>query len=77
MIKGEGKKIEYEDSEATAKECKKDIKQGPFDVARFVFQPNKSINERIGYFFEDYSLIPKFNFENYPSVRPYKAANNR
>ena len=36
-----GKKVEYEDSQSAAKDCKKDIKQGPFDVARFVFQPGK------------------------------------
>ena len=57
-----GKKVEYEDSQSAAKDCKKDIKQGPFDVARFVFQPGKTINENVQYFFEDYRFCGFFRF---------------
>ena len=62
----------------TATECKKDLKLGVFDVARMVFQESKdSVNDKISLFFEDYSLIPKFNFENYHQVRPFKHSNKR
>ena len=58
-------------SKSTADGCKKDLKHGPFDVARMIFQRAKNpIPEKIGLFFEDYSLIPKFTFENYPSINP-------
>jgi len=72
------KKLEYDDVQGTAKECKKDLKLGVFDVARMVFQESKdSVNDKISLFFEDYSLIPKFNFENYHQVRPFKQSNKR
>lgn len=72
-------KLEYDDVKKTATECKKDLKLGVFDVARMVFQESKvdCVNEKISLFFEDYSLIPKFNFENYHQVKPFKHSNKR
>ena len=34
MASNNNGKVEYEDTESVAKECKKDLKHGPFDVAR-------------------------------------------
>ena len=68
----------YPIGKESAKECKKDLKLGVFDVARMVFQESKdSVNDKISLFFEDYSLIPKFNYENYHQVKPFKHTNRR
>lgn len=52
----------------------KDTKMNPFEALKQIFtgDPNKSrnMNEKMEYFFTDYSLIPLLVQENYLSVRP-------
>lgn len=53
----------------------KDLDLGPFDVAPKLLSFNrnvnpKSLNERLEYFFVDYSMMPAFIHENYLRVTP-------
>ena len=52
----------------------KDTKMNPFEALKQIFtgDPNKArnMNEKMEYFFTDYSLIPLLVQENYLSVRP-------
>ncbi|CAH8510180.1 unnamed protein product [Dicrocoelium dendriticum] len=64
--------------------AQKDLHLGAFDVIRKVFTlefsgPNggpASINDSLGLFFQDYSLIPLFVQENYLNVKPRAAQND-
>ena len=78
----QGKKIEYEDAKPMAESVKKDLHHGPFDVLRMIFssdrsKPSPDVIGKQELFFQDYSLMPKFVFENYTSIRPFNNTDNR
>jgi hypothetical protein len=63
-----------------AESVKKDLHYGPFDVLRMIFAADKSkpspdVYGKHELFFQDYNMSPKFVFENYVSIKPFKAPN--
>ncbi|XP_041465864.1 replication factor C subunit 1-like [Lytechinus variegatus] len=68
------KKMDAQQMNIDAKNAKKDLKLGPWDVARQVFSSKDlktmSFNEKMDLFFHDYSIAGLFVQENYLSVIP-------
>uniref|UniRef100_UPI00358E64FA replication factor C subunit 1 n=1 Tax=Myxine glutinosa TaxID=7769 RepID=UPI00358E64FA len=81
MWSAANKTLNYDEVKVDANKAKKDIKLGPFDVARKVFVADEetrkmSLNDKSDLFFNDYSLAPLFVYENYLHVRPHAAGGN-
>ncbi|XP_065554953.1 replication factor C subunit 1 isoform X2 [Lathamus discolor] len=75
------KSLTYDEAKTDASRAKKDIKLGPFDVARKVFAAGgeasrMSLIDKLDLFFHDYSLAPLFVQENYVHVKPAAAGGN-
>ncbi|XP_014353333.1 replication factor C subunit 1 isoform X1 [Latimeria chalumnae] len=75
------KALTYDQAKADASKAKKDIKMGPFDVARKVFAAGEetahmTLVDKLDLFFHDYSLAPLFVQENYLHVKPAAAGGN-
>ncbi|XP_036618227.1 replication factor C subunit 1 [Trichosurus vulpecula] len=74
----ESKALTYDQAKADSSRAKKDIKLGPFDVARKVFAAGEetahmSLVDKSDLFFHDYSIAPLFVQENYLHVKPAAA----
>ncbi|XP_020847263.1 replication factor C subunit 1 isoform X2 [Phascolarctos cinereus] len=74
----ESKALTYDQAKADSNRAKKDIKLGPFDVARKVFAAGEetahmSLMDKCDLFFHDYSIAPLFVQENYLHVKPAAA----
>ncbi|XP_054993580.1 replication factor C subunit 1 [Sorex araneus] len=74
----ETKALTYDQAKADSHRAKKDIKLGPFDVARKVFAAGEetahmSLVDKSDLFFHDYSIAPLFVQENYVHVKPVAA----
>ncbi|XP_076992731.1 replication factor C subunit 1 isoform X2 [Tamandua tetradactyla] len=72
------KALTYDQAKADSNRAKKDIKLGPFDVARKVFvvgeeTAHMSLVDKSDLFFHDYSIAPLFVQENYIHVKPVAA----
>ncbi|XP_008067971.1 replication factor C subunit 1 isoform X2 [Carlito syrichta] len=72
------KALTYDQAKADSHRAKKDIKLGPFDVARKVFAAGEetahmSLVDKSDLFFHDYSIAPLFVQENYIHVKPAAA----
>ncbi|KAM5271711.1 replication factor C subunit 1 [Ctenodactylus gundi] len=72
------KALTYDQAKADSHRAKKDIKMGPFDVARKVFVAGEetahmSLVDKSDLFFHDYSIAPLFVQENYLHVKPVAA----
>ncbi|XP_069868562.1 replication factor C subunit 1 isoform X1 [Dipodomys merriami] len=72
------KALTYDQAKADSHRAKKDIKMGPFDVARKVFAAGEetahmSLMDKSDLFFHDYSIAPLFVQENYLHVKPVAA----
>ncbi|XP_004475508.1 replication factor C subunit 1 isoform X3 [Dasypus novemcinctus] len=72
------KALTYDQAKADSNRAKKDIKLGPFDVARKVFVAGEetahmSLMDKSDLFFHDYSIAPLFVQENYIHVKPIAA----
>ncbi|XP_037685534.1 replication factor C subunit 1 isoform X2 [Choloepus didactylus] len=72
------KALTYDQAKADSSRAKKDIKLGPFDVARKVFVAGEetahmSLVDKSDLFFHDYSIAPLFVQENYIHVKPVAA----
>uniref|UniRef100_A0A8D2BE14 Replication factor C subunit 1 n=1 Tax=Sciurus vulgaris TaxID=55149 RepID=A0A8D2BE14_SCIVU len=72
------KALTYDQAKADSHRAKKDIKLGPFDVARKVFAVGEetshmSLMDKSDLFFHDYSIAPLFVQENYVHVKPVAA----
>ncbi|XP_036187392.1 replication factor C subunit 1 isoform X5 [Myotis myotis] len=72
------KALTYDQAKADSQRAKKDIKLGPFDVARKVFAAGEetahmSLVDKSDLFFHDYSIAPLFVQENYVHVKPVAA----
>ncbi|XP_024907546.1 replication factor C subunit 1 isoform X2 [Pteropus alecto] len=72
------KALTYDQAKADSHRAKKDIKLGPFDVARKVFATGEetahmSLVDKSDLFFHDYSIAPLFVQENYLHVKPVAA----
>ncbi|XP_045406496.1 replication factor C subunit 1 isoform X2 [Lemur catta] len=72
------KALTYDQAKADSHRAKKDIKLGPFDVARRVFAAGEetahmSLMDKSDLFFHDYSIAPLFVQENYLHVKPVAA----
>ncbi|XP_053433501.1 replication factor C subunit 1 isoform X2 [Nycticebus coucang] len=72
------KALTYDQAKADSHRAKKDIKLGPFDVARKVFAAGEdtahmSLMDKSDLFFHDYSIAPLFVQENYLHVKPIAA----
>ncbi|XP_021104261.1 replication factor C subunit 1 isoform X3 [Heterocephalus glaber] len=72
------KALTYDQAKADSHRAKKDIKLGPFDVARKVFAAGEetahmSLMDKSDLFFHDYSIAPLFVQENYLHVKPVAA----
>ncbi|XP_077157827.1 replication factor C subunit 1 isoform X2 [Paroedura picta] len=72
------KALTYDSVKEDASKARKDIKLGPFDVARKVFATGEetsrmSLIDKSDLFFHDYSLAPLFVQENYIHVKPAAA----
>ncbi|KAG1956767.1 replication factor C subunit 1 [Pimephales promelas] len=81
MWSAKDKVMTYDQAKADAKNAKKDMKLGPFDVCRKVFASGEetahmSLIDKSDLFFHDYSLAPLFVQENYLHVRPAAAGGN-
>lgn len=75
------KALTYDEAKSSAKNARKDIKMGPFDVARKVFVSGEetahmTLVDKSDLFFHDYSLAPLFVQENYVHVKPAAAGGN-
>ncbi|XP_053314342.1 replication factor C subunit 1 [Spea bombifrons] len=75
------KSLSYDEAKSSAKNAKKDIKVGPFDVVRKVFSSGEetahmTLIDKSDLFFHDYSLAPLFVQENYVHVKPAAAGGN-
>ncbi|KAJ8336026.1 hypothetical protein SKAU_G00393690 [Synaphobranchus kaupii] len=75
------KVMTYDQVKADAKNARKDLKMGPFDVCRKVFTTGEetahmSLIDKSDLFFHDYSLAPLFVQENYLHVWPAAAGGN-
>ncbi|KAM6220875.1 replication factor C subunit 1 [Rhynchocyon petersi] len=74
----QSKALTYDQAKADSNRAKKDIKLGPFDVARKVFAAGEdtahmSLVDKLELFFHDYSIAPLFVQENYVHVKPVAA----
>lgn len=74
----QSKALTYDQAKADSQRAKKDIKLGPFDVARKVFAAGEetahmSLVDKSDLFFHDYSIAPLFVQENYIHVKPVAA----
>ncbi|XP_074131839.1 replication factor C subunit 1 [Sminthopsis crassicaudata] len=74
----ESKALTYDQAKADSSRAKKDIKLGPFDVARKVFAAGEetahmTLMDKSDLFFHDYSIAPLFVQENYLHVKPAAA----
>ncbi|XP_052590952.1 replication factor C subunit 1 isoform X1 [Peromyscus californicus insignis] len=74
----QSKALTYDQAKADSQRAKKDIKLGPFDVARKVFAAGEetahmSLMDKSDLFFHDYSIAPLFVQENYLHVKPVAA----
>uniref|UniRef100_A0A8C5KRM4 Replication factor C subunit 1 n=1 Tax=Jaculus jaculus TaxID=51337 RepID=A0A8C5KRM4_JACJA len=72
------KALTYDQAKAESHRAKKDLKLGPFDVARKVFAAgdetaHMSLMDKSDLFFHDYSIAPLFVQENYVHVKPVAA----
>uniref|UniRef100_A0A8C6W4A1 Replication factor C subunit 1 n=1 Tax=Nannospalax galili TaxID=1026970 RepID=A0A8C6W4A1_NANGA len=72
------KALTYDQAKADSQRARKDIKLGPFDVARKVFAAGEetghmSLMDKSDLFFHDYSIAPLFVQENYLHVKPVAA----
>ncbi|KAM7155681.1 replication factor C subunit 1 isoform 1-T1 [Molossus nigricans] len=72
------KALTYDQAKADSQRARKDIKLGPFDVARKVFAAGEetahmSLVDKSDLFFYDYSIAPLFVQENYIHVKPAAA----
>ncbi|XP_027982404.1 replication factor C subunit 1 isoform X2 [Eumetopias jubatus] len=72
------KALTYDQAKADSHRAKKDIRLGPFDVARKVFAAGEetahmSLVDKSDLFFHDYSIAPLFVQENYIHVKPVAA----
>ncbi|XP_022361798.1 replication factor C subunit 1 isoform X2 [Enhydra lutris kenyoni] len=72
------KALTYDQAKADSHRAKKDIRLGPFDVARKVFAAGEetahmSLMDKSDLFFHDYSIAPLFVQENYVHVKPVAA----
>ncbi|XP_030643880.1 replication factor C subunit 1 isoform X2 [Chanos chanos] len=81
MWSAKDKVMTYDQAKADAKNARKDMKLGPFDVCRKVFASGEetahmSLIDKSDLFFHDYSLAPLFVQENYVHVRPAAAGGN-
>eukprot|EP00118_Oscarella_pearsei_P009267 m.52473 g.52473 ORF g.52473 m.52473 type:complete len:919 (+) comp34211_c0_seq2:32-2788(+) len=79
MWSASGKSVSFEDAKGEAQKSKKQLKVTPFEACRLVFSSQtqkKSVSEQADLFFQDYSLMPLFAWENYPQVKPVKARDN-
>ncbi|KAF4118825.1 replication factor C subunit 1 [Onychostoma macrolepis] len=81
MWSAKDKVMTYDQAKADAKNAKKDMKLGPFDVCRKVFASGEetahmSLIDKSDLFFHDYSLAPLFVQENYLHVRPAAGGGN-
>nr|XP_023685377.1 replication factor C subunit 1 isoform X3 [Paramormyrops kingsleyae] len=81
MWSAKDKVMTYDQVKADAKNARKDMKLGPFDVCRKVFSAGNetaqmSLMDKSDLFFHDYSLAPLFVQENYLHVRPAAAGSN-
>ncbi|XP_069058165.1 replication factor C subunit 1 [Pleurodeles waltl] len=75
------KAMTYDEAKGNANSARKDIKMGPFDVARKVFVTGEETDhmtliDKSDLFFHDYSLAPLFVQENYIHVKPVAAGGN-
>ncbi|XP_069487888.1 replication factor C subunit 1 [Ambystoma mexicanum] len=75
------KALTYDEAKGNANNARKDIKMGPFDVARKVFVTGEetahmTLIDKSDLFFHDYSLAPLFVQENYVHVKPAAAGGN-
>jgi replication factor C subunit 1 len=78
----DNKVLSFERAESDAAKAKKDLKIGPFEAIRKVFESTEetrkmSLIDKSDLFFHDYSLSPLFVQENYPQVMPQAARGNR
>ncbi|XP_049742300.1 replication factor C subunit 1 isoform X1 [Elephas maximus indicus] len=74
----QSKALTYDQAKVDSNRAKKDIKLGPFDVARKVFAAGEetahmSLMDKLDLFFHDYSIAPLFVQENYVHVKPIAA----
>ncbi|XP_040603045.1 replication factor C subunit 1 isoform X2 [Mesocricetus auratus] len=74
----QSKALTYDQAKADSQRAKKDIRLGPFDVARKVFAAGEetahmSLMDKSDLFFHDYSIAPLFVQENYLHVKPVAA----
>ncbi|XP_016061994.1 PREDICTED: replication factor C subunit 1 isoform X2 [Miniopterus natalensis] len=74
----QSKALTYDQARADSQRAKKDIRLGPFDVARKVFAAGEetshmSLVDKSDLFFHDYSIAPLFVQENYIHVKPVAA----
>ncbi|CAO2639831.1 Replication factor C subunit 1 [Lemmus lemmus] len=74
----QSKALTYDQAKTDSQRAKKDIKLGPFDVARKVFAAGEetahmSLMDKSDLFFHDYSIAPLFVQENYLHVKPAAA----
>lgn len=74
----QSKALTYDQAKADSQRAKKDIRLGPFDVARRVFAAGEetahmSLMDKSDLFFHDYSIAPLFVQENYLHVKPVAA----
>ncbi|XP_006873294.1 PREDICTED: replication factor C subunit 1 [Chrysochloris asiatica] len=78
MWSAQNKALTYDQAKADSRRAKKDIKLGPFEVARKVFAAGEetahmSLMDKSDLFFHDYSIAPLFVQENYVHVKPLAA----
>ncbi|XP_051020640.1 replication factor C subunit 1 isoform X1 [Acomys russatus] len=74
----QNKALTYDQAKTDSQRAKKDIRLGPFDVARKVFAAGEetahmSLMDKADLFFHDYSIAPLFVQENYLHVKPVAA----
>ncbi|XP_040191058.1 replication factor C subunit 1 isoform X2 [Rana temporaria] len=81
MWSARDKAMTYDEAKNNAKNAKKDIKMGPFDVVRKVFgcdgdHSHMTLIDKLDLFFHDYSIAPLFVQENYINVKPAASGGN-
>ena len=82
MWTADSKDLSFEKAEAAADKAKKNLKIGPFEVIRKVFETTEetrkmSLIDKSDLFFHDYSLSPLFVQENYATITPNAARGSR
>lgn len=81
MWSASNKALTYDEAKSNAKNARKDIKIGPFDVVRKVFgcdgdNSHMTLIDKLDLFFHDYSIAPLFVQENYINVKPAASGGN-